>query len=109
MNSAITENYFPSSLSGKEAALAVVEREFLPKHFYDYAKAAWHLIEPAVELVDSWYVGAICEHLQAVSEGQIKKLIINVPPRTLKSSLVSVLWPTWEWAREPSLRAGSSP
>ena len=82
-----------------------LDREYLPKSFYQYVLDAWHIIEPAIQLVDSWYVGAICEHLQAVSEGQIKKLIINVPPRTLKSSLVSVLWPTWEWAREPSLRS----
>lgn len=56
-------------------------------------------------LVDGWYIKAICDHLQSVSEGRIKKLIINVPPRTAKSSLVSILWPVWEWTREPSLRS----
>ena len=47
---------------------------------------------------------AICEHLEAVTAGQIKKLIINVPPGTAKSTLVSVLWPTWEWGFRPEVR-----
>lgn len=46
----------------------------------------------------------MCLHLQAVTEGLISKLAVNVPPGALKSSLVSVLWPCWEWTREPSLR-----
>jgi len=84
---------------------AEYDREYLPKSLYEFVTDAWHIIEPAVPLVRAWYVGAICEHLQAVSDGEIKDLIINVPPRTAKSSLVSVLWPTWEWTRRPALRS----
>lgn len=40
---------------------------------------------------------AICEHLEAVTDGRINRLLINVPPGSSKSLLVSVLWPAWEW------------
>lgn len=61
-------------------------------------------MEPATPLVWGWHLEAICQHLQAVTEGRVRKLIINIPPRTGKSTIVSVLWPCWEWARNPSVR-----
>lgn len=69
-----------------------------------YAKAAWPLIEPNTTLVWNWHLDAICEHLQAVTEGEIQNLVITIPPRSGKSSLVSVMWPTWSWIRCPALR-----
>ena len=49
---------------------------------------------------------AICEHLEAVSSGQITRLLINVPPGTSKSTLVGVFWPMWEWGpkAQPHMR-----
>lgn len=44
-----------------------------------------------------WAVEAICDHLEAVTAGDIHRLLINVPPGTMKSLLVSVIWPAWEW------------
>lgn len=49
----------------------------------------------------NWHIGCIAEHLEAVHTGQIKKLIINVPPRTLKSYLVSAAFPAWILGLEP--------
>ena len=40
---------------------------------------------------------AICQHLEAVTDGRITRLLINVPPGSMKSLLVSVFWPAWEW------------
>lgn len=68
--------------------------------FPEYVRAAWPLLEPVTPLVTGFYFDAICEHLAAVTLGQIKRLIITIMPRIGKSSLVSVLWPTWEWARD---------
>ncbi|QJX01245.1 Phage terminase, large subunit [Frigoriglobus tundricola] len=51
-----------------------------------------------------WYLQAICEHLQAVTEGKIRKLAISLPPNTLKSFFVSVCWPAWQWATNPGVR-----
>ena len=69
-----------------------------------FIKQAWHVVEPKTPFVDGWHQDAICEHLQAVSEGQIKKLLINIPPRHCKSLTVSVFFPCWEWIQNPSLR-----
>lgn len=72
----------------------------------DYFAEAWKVIEPGKPLVRGWHLGYMCEHLEAVSLGQIKRLIINIFPRSLKSSLCSVAWPTWEWGPggRPDLR-----
>lgn len=64
---------------------------------YDFVKQAWPVLEPGVKFVDGWAVQAIAEHLQAVTEGQCKRLLINVPPGMSKSMLTNVFWPAWEW------------
>ncbi len=66
-------------------------------------RAAWSILE-AVPFLDNWHIGALCEHLQAVTRGEIPKLLVNIPPGCSKSLLVSVFWPMWEWAKDPSLR-----
>ena len=85
----------PSSLN------ELVRTEMAKRSLIEFVQEAWPLIDPA-PFQNNWHIGAICEHLQAVTDGQIRRLVINVPPRTTKSSLVSVLWPTWEWIRNPS-------
>lgn len=72
--------------------------------FRDFVLQAWHLVEPDRELVPGFYVDAICDHLQAVAEGDIKRLVITLPPGFLKSTLVSVLFPAWLWIDRPSFR-----
>ncbi len=72
--------------------------------FRDFIRDAWHLLEPAHPFIGGYHVDAITEHLEAVSDGELQNLIINIPPRHGKSVLASVLWPVWEWISEPSLR-----
>lgn len=67
----------------------------------EFIRNAWHVIEPGRTFVDGWHIGAIVEHLEAVSTGQIQKLLINMPPRHMKSLSVSVCWPAWEWTFNP--------
>lgn len=69
-----------------------------------YAERAWRLVEPGRRFVPGWHIDAISEHLTAVLNGEIKDLIINIPPRHMKSLLVSVLFPSWAWAKKPELR-----
>jgi predicted phage terminase large subunit-like protein len=71
---------------------------------HEFVKQAWSILEPETDFVDGWHIQAICEHLEAVSAGTIRNLIINVPPRTCKSTIVSVMWPAWWWIREPFKR-----
>ena len=65
---------------------------------------AWHVVEPGTPLAWNWHIDAICEHLEAVTSGQIQNLLINIPPGHMKSLIVSVFWPAWEWIDNPSLR-----
>jgi predicted phage terminase large subunit-like protein len=68
-----------------------------PRGLRLYVEDAWHIVEPAQQFVGNWHIDAICDHLQAVSDGYIQDLIITVPPRHSKSLTVAVMWPTWEW------------
>lgn len=62
--------------------------------FVDYM---WPVVEPAIPFIRGWPLSAIAEHLQAVTDGQIRRLLINVPPGFSKSLLTDVFWPAWEW------------
>lgn len=70
----------------------------------DGSDGAWSIIEPGNTLEWTWHLTALCIHLEAVSRGEIRNLLITVPPRTLKSVIVSALWPAWEWTHRPSTR-----
>lgn len=74
-----------------EVNLALAERSL-----YQFVRQAWSTVEPEA-FVGGWHIQAICEHLEAVTRGQIRNLLINVPPRYTKSTTVSVMWPAWEW------------
>jgi predicted phage terminase large subunit-like protein len=62
-----------------------------------FVREAWHVLEPNAVYVHNWHIDAICDHLTSVSHGYITRLLINVPPGSMKSLLVSVFWPAWEW------------
>jgi predicted phage terminase large subunit-like protein len=80
-----------------QADLLAVERELCRRSLAEFAKRAWHVLEPAAELKWGWALDAICLHLEAVTNGQIKRLLMNVPPGSMKSLLTGVIWPAWEW------------
>jgi predicted phage terminase large subunit-like protein len=63
----------------------------------NFVRDAWHVVEPIEPYVHGWHIDAMCEHLQAVTDKKILRLLINVPPGMLKSLLVGVFWPCWEW------------
>ncbi len=63
----------------------------------------WDLVEPAT-FIPNWHIDALAEHLSAVTAGDIKDLLITMPPRHSKSLIVSVIWPAWEWINNPFYR-----
>lgn len=73
------------------------------RDFYSFVKEVWSQIE-SVEFVDNWHLQMLCDHLQAIDEGILRDLIVNVPPACSKSLITSVLWPVWRWIRDPSLK-----
>lgn len=71
---------------------------------YFLTRFAWPALEPATPFGDNWHIGVMCEHLEAVARGDIQRLIINLPFRHLKSTLVSQAFPAWVWTWAPSRR-----
>jgi predicted phage terminase large subunit-like protein len=74
------------------------------RDLHEFIVQAWHVLEPSAPLVEGIHVQAICEHLQAITEGRIRNLIINVPPGHAKSLLTAVFWPAWAWIDRPEIR-----
>lgn len=85
------------------AAQAVL-KEHAERHLRNFGKWAWKVVEPSTEYRSNFHIDAVCDHLEACSKGQIKKLLINMPPRCGKSLWVDVFWPAWEWLRRPHTR-----
>jgi predicted phage terminase large subunit-like protein len=79
------------------AALAQLDRQACEGSLLEFVKMGWGSIEPGVDFTSGWAVGAMAEHLEAVTSGEIRRLLINVPPGSTKSMLTSVFWPAWEW------------
>lgn len=102
------------------------ERRRCEEDFAFFAKRAWHTIEPMTRYIHGPHIEAIVDHLDAclprvsydpilqpdgkwthvkrVEAGHIRKLLINMPPRHMKSTLVSVLWPAYVWTTRPEFR-----
>lgn len=69
-----------------------------------FVREAWPVLEPNQKLIWNWHLDALCEHLEAITFGQINRLLANVPPGSSKSLFVSVMWQAWEWT-QPDLRS----
>jgi predicted phage terminase large subunit-like protein len=76
------------------------------RSFHAYVKEAWKVLEPETKFSDNWHLQLLCDHLEAVTRGEITRLLVNVWPGSMKSLIVSVFWPSWEWgpAGRPGLR-----
>lgn len=85
---------------------SIVEKQQAKHSLASFIKQAWEIIEPVGSYVHGWHIDAICEHLEAVTKGQITRLIINIPPGHMKSLILNVFWPAWEWGPKemPHLR-----
>lgn len=93
---------FVDNLSDDEVRL--LDADLSSWSLKDFSTQAWPVLEPETAFKDNWHIDAICDHLEAISAGQIRDLVINIPPGCMKSLTVSVFWPAWEWTRTPHLR-----
>src|SRR3990172_2256006 len=80
----------------------MVDAELLRRSLHEFSRASWPELEPGTEFLDNWHLRVIDEHLEAVTDGRIQNLIINMPPRCMKTTKVSVQWPAWEWTKNPT-------
>lgn len=88
------------------ADILAAQREISGRHLADFVKLGWSVIEPATPYVHGRHIDVMCEYLEAVANGEIRRLIINVPPGTSKSTVVGVFFPMWIWGprKSPSSR-----
>lgn len=88
-------------------------RALLPKSFYDFFLEFWSVIS-SEELVNNWHIKYLCDELQKTADTVIERkpknydLVINIPPGSSKSSIVTVMFPAWLWTRDQSLTIISS-
>ena len=89
---------------------ANVLRHLLPKDFYMFLKEAWHIIEPTTPFTPNWHIEYLAKEMQIVverierREPREKNIIINVPPGSTKSTLLTIMLPVWAWMVQPGLR-----
>ena len=86
------------------ATLAALDKADAEESLAEFIKQAWHVVEPGQPYVHGWHIDALCEHLEAITDGveledgtHYNRLLVNIPPGTAKSLVVSVFWPAWEW------------
>ena len=84
-------------LGSSKDALADLDRFESDQSLLNFMTLGWHALEPGVKFVPNYAVYAICDHLEAVNCGQIRRLLINVPPGFSKSMTTCVFFPAWEW------------
>lgn len=75
-------------------------REKCRRFYYEFVKYFWPNIE-AAEYVDNWHIGLLCEEAEAILAGEHKRVLINMPPRHMKSILFSVLLTAFDWIDNP--------
>lgn len=90
------------SLEWLESRSCKLKNILLAEHsLYEFYKQAWPIIEGRNPFFDNWHIQVISEHLEACYRREIKNLIVNVPPRSGKTSLISIAFPAWVWIHTP--------
>lgn len=100
----ISDELLEKALANPEAILTELSRIDCEEEFAQFVEEAWHVLEPTTELSWNWHIETVCGYLEALHERKIKRLIINIPPGSLKSLLVSVFYPAWVWTKDPGHR-----
>ena len=87
--------------------MAVSQREIdaiLRSDLSSFVQKTFHTVDPGTPYSHNWHIDLIAEYLEACTRREIKRLIINIPPRYLKSIAVTVGWPAWLLGKDPSER-----
>lgn len=72
--------------------------------FHAFIERSFRELNPSTEFKDNWHIAVLADRLERVRRGEIKRLIINVPPRSLKSHCASVAFPAFILGRKPGLQ-----
>ena len=74
------------------------------KDFVSFVRKSFHVLAPSAIFQMNWHICAIAHYLEQVRLGKIKRLIITVPPRSLKSIMCSVAFPAFVLGQDPTKR-----
>lgn len=69
-----------------------------------FIQRSFRTVNPGTRYLHNWHIDLIAEYLTACEKGEITRLIINMPPRYLKSLSISVAWPAWLLGHDPARR-----
>jgi predicted phage terminase large subunit-like protein len=108
----------PTQVSAASSLLRSIQASHLKRSLLAFTREAWLILEPEHPFVQNWHIEELCTLLEQVAAGfghagmpaqftthePIDRVVINIPPGTMKSLLVSVIFPCWLWARNPKLR-----
>ncbi|MBQ6205980.1 MAG: hypothetical protein IJK52_02740 [Oscillospiraceae bacterium] len=97
-------NFIRNQAIDPERMKAVVRKERAERSLSVFIRQAWSVIEPNTPYVHNWHIDLIAEYLQAVNDGEIHRLLINMPPRHMKSIEATICYPVWTWTRHPEKR-----
>jgi predicted phage terminase large subunit-like protein len=89
-----------------DPASIAADREYVKRFgFAGFVRRAWHKVE-GTALVFEPHMQLLCDHYEAVSRGEITRLVVNVPPGMSKTIITTVLWNAWDWR---PVKDGGSP
>lgn len=69
-----------------------------------FVRKAWSIVEPGEPYLDNWHIFEKCKHLELNFRGLCDRIILNEPPGSTKSLVVSVLWNAWVWSQDPAYK-----
>ena len=78
--------------------------DLLLQDFSSFIGKSLQASDPGSTFMPNWHIDLIAEYLEAARRGDITRLIINMPPRALKSQCVSIAWPAWILGHDPASR-----
>ncbi len=77
---------------------------FLRQDFCCFLEKVFYTVSPGVKFSWNWHLECIAEYLMACKRREIKRLIINIPPRSLKSTIGTVAFPAFLLGHDPSTK-----
>lgn len=90
--------FIPEELAATQRLL----RQYLKTDLCAFVEKSFEIVFPGQEFQPNWHVEAICHALERVARGEVKRLLILMPPRNLKSLSASVAFPAWLLGHEPT-------
>lgn len=84
--------------------LSRLHRSLLRTDFMVFVEGCFATVNPGLAFQDTWHLHAVADALRRVDEGELKRLIVNVPPRSGKSILISIAYPAWRLGHDPRTR-----